>query len=37
MNEALIQSELLTALETRGTNSFALRYVEISPSDVPDA
>lgn len=39
MNEALIQSELLTALETWGTNSFAaqVRYVEISPSDVPDA
>lgn len=38
MNEALIQCELLTALETWGTNSFAalVRYVEISPSDVPD-
>ena len=39
MNEALIQCELLTALQTWGTNSFAalVRYVEISPSDVPDA
>lgn len=39
MNEALIQCELLTALEIWGSNLFAaqVRYVEISPSDVPEA
>lgn len=39
MNEALIQSELLTAFGTRGTNSFAVqvRYVWINPRDLPDA